>query len=166
MTNFRVDWGRKEVTCPRSRKSMRWSETRTARGRDMIHVEFSPTDCAACTSRPSCTRAKTQPRSLTLQPRAQHEAIRLARERQRTEEFASRYSPRAGIEGTISQGVRAFGLREARYRGLGKTHLQHLATAAGVNVGRTANWLNGTPTARIRRSRFAALAPPDLALVV
>jgi transposase len=31
---------------------------------------------------------------------------------------------RAGIEGTLSEGIRAHGLRRARYIGLAKTHLQ------------------------------------------
>jgi transposase len=94
-----------------------------------------------------------------LQPREEHEAIQFARKRQKTEEFAALYCQRAGIEGTVSQGVRAFGLRKARYRGLKRTHLQELATAAAVNVGRIANWLNGVPIALTRRSQLAALAP-------
>ena len=159
IANFPVDWEKKVVTCPRGRESIRWSETETARGRSMIHVEFSPSECAACPSRPSCTRSKNLPRSLTVQPKEEHEAIQLARRRQNTEEFTSIYSKRAGIEGTISQGVRAFGLRQARYRGLKRTHLQELATAAAVNVSRVSNWLNGVPTAATRRSRLAALAP-------
>ncbi len=159
VANFRIDWEKKTVTCPQERQSIRWSKTKTARGRKMIHVGFAPEECAACPSRPLCTRAKNLPRTLTLQPREEHEAIQFARKRQRTEDFASIYSHRAGIEGTISQGVRAFGLRQARYRGLERTHLQELATATAVNVGRIANWLNGFPTAITRRSRFAALAP-------
>ena len=39
-----------------------------------------------------------------------------------------------GIEGTISQAVRAFGLRQTRYRELAKTHLQNLAIAAAMNI--------------------------------
>ena len=39
-----------------------------------------------------------------------------------------------------------------------KTHLQELANAAAVNVGRIANWLNGILTAVTRRSQLAALA--------
>jgi len=159
VAKFRVDWDNKMVSCPRERRSIRWSETRTARGRSMIHIDFSVDDCSACPSRSSCTRAKDLPRTLTLQPQEEHEAIQFARKRQNTEEFASLYSQRAGIEGTVSQGVRAFGLRQARYRGLKKTHLQELATAAAVNVGRIANWLNGIPTAVTRRSRLAALVP-------
>ncbi len=94
-----------------------------------------------------------------MQPREEHEAIQFARKRQKSEEFASLYSDRAGIEGTFAQGVRAFGLRQARYRGLEKTHLQGLATAASINVGRITKWLNAVPTAATRRSRLVALAP-------
>jgi transposase len=69
------------------------------------------------------------------------------------------YARRAGIEGTLSQGVRAFGLRRARYQGLEKTHLQHVATAAAINIDRTVAWLDERPRAATRTSRFAALAP-------
>ncbi len=64
----------------------------------MIHIDFSPDDCSACLSRSSCTRAKHLPHTLTLQPREEHEAIQFARKRQKTEEFTSLYSQRAGIE--------------------------------------------------------------------
>ena len=69
------------------------------------------------------------------------------------------YNKRAGVEGTISQGVRAFGLRQARYRGLAKTHLQHIATAAAINFDRIVAWLHDIPQAQTRKSRFAKLAP-------
>ena len=54
---------------------------------------------------------------------------------------------------------RAFGLRRTRYRGLAKTHLQHVATAAAINVDRIVAWLDERPRATTRTSRFAALAP-------
>ncbi len=66
---------------------------------------------------------------------------------------------RAGIEGTISQAVRAFELRHSRYLGLAKTHLQHLFTAIAINLVRFDAWLNEVPHAKTRTSRFAALAP-------
>jgi transposase len=69
------------------------------------------------------------------------------------------YARRAGIEGTLSQGVRAFGLRRTRYRGLEKTHVQHVATAAAINIDRTVAWLDARSPAKTRTSRFAALAP-------
>jgi transposase len=58
----------------------------------------------------------------------------------------------------MSQAVRAFGLRQARYRGLVKTGLQHIATAAAINIDRLAAWLAQRPIAPTRTSRFAAIA--------
>jgi transposase len=62
------------------------------------------------------------------------------------------------VEGTLSQGVREFGLRRCRYIGLAKARLQHVATAAAINVNRISDWLGGVPRAATRTSRFARLA--------
>jgi hypothetical protein len=78
---------------------------------------------------------------------------------QTTNEFYQRYARRAGIEGTLSQGVRAFSLRRSRYIGLAKTHFQHLVTAVAMNLVRLTNWWQGIPKAPTRISRFATLAP-------
>lgn len=155
---FRVDWEERAATCPEGRVSERWCETATARG-PMVRVVFAATDCASCPARPRCTRAATTGRALTLQPQAEHAAIQAARQRQQTAEYAATYARRAGVEGTVSQGVRAFGLRAARYRGLAKTHLQHVATASALNLARLADWLDETPRAATRRSTFVRLAP-------
>jgi hypothetical protein len=66
---------------------------------------------------------------------------------------------RGGGEGTLSQGVRAFGLRRTRFRGVAKTHFQHVAIAAAINIDRIVAWLDERPRAKTRTSRFAALAP-------
>jgi len=85
--------------------------------------------------------------------------IQAARQRQQTAEYATTYAQRAGVEGPLSQGVRACGLRRARYRGLARTHLQHGATAAAIHADRLVHWLDELPRARTRRSRFAAWDP-------
>ena len=72
--------------------------------------------------------------------------------------WQERYRRRAGVEGTLSQGVRAFGMRRSRYIGLAKTALQQVCIAAGMNVSRVVHWLDGLPRARTRVTRFAALA--------
>jgi transposase len=104
------------------------------------------------------TRNPRQARSLRLPPQAEYEALRTARSQLTTEAGRRLYARRAGIEGTISQGVRAFGLRRARYRGLAKTHLQHVATAAAINVDRLSDWFQAVPRTATRTSCFAALA--------
>jgi transposase len=110
-------------------------------------------------ARPRCTQAKQAARAIQLHPQDQWEALQAARAWYASAEGQEVYKRRAGIEGTLSQGVRAFGLRRARYRGLPKTHLQHVATAAAINVDRIVAWLDERPRAKTRTSRFAALAP-------
>jgi len=52
------------------------------------------------------------------------------------EEYKKECAQRAGVEGTISQAVGAFGLRRARYCGQPKTHLQHVLVDAAPPMGR------------------------------
>jgi transposase len=94
-----------------------------------------------------------------LPRQAQYEAAQAARAWVGSEEGKQQYKQRAGVEGTLSQGVRGFGLRCARYRGLKKTHLQQEATAAAMNMDRLVAWFDERPRAKTRTSRFAALAP-------
>jgi transposase len=155
---FDIDWDEQRVRCPQGKLSSAWSPQLDQAGTSYISVWFRKADCAACTARPLCTQAGHQARHLKLQPRAEHEALKAARERLATKEGQRRYARRAGIEGTLSQGVRAFGLRRARYRGLAKTHLQHVATAAAINLARVGDWFRTVPRAATRTSRFAALA--------
>ena len=72
-----------------------------------------------------------QGRYLRLPSQEQHAALREMRSFLDSEEGRRLYAKRAGIEGTISQGVRSFGLRRARYRGEAKAHLQHVANGGG-----------------------------------
>lgn len=87
----------------------------------------------------------------------QYLALKQRREQEQTREFTEVYAKRAGIEGTISQGVRMMGLRRSRYIGQEKTHLQHVATAAVLNLVRSMAWFDGLPRAQTRRSAFARL---------
>ena len=42
---------------------------------------------------------------------------------------------------------------------MAKTHVQHVATAAAINIDRIVAWFEERPRATTRTSRFAALAP-------
>ena len=79
------------------------------------------------------------------------------REEQATEAFRQQYAARAGVESTHEQAIRRSGLRQCRYIGEAKTHLQHLVTAVAINLIRVGEWLGVTPIAPTRCSRFAAL---------
>jgi transposase len=158
LDRFEVDWDARRVRCPQGKLSSAWSPQVDHAGAPYVSVMFRKADCGACPARSLCTRAEHQARHLKLPPRAEHEALKAARGRLATKEGRRCYARRAGIEGTISQGVRAFGLRRSRYRGLARTHLQHVATAAAINLARLGDWFRAVPRAVTRTSRFAALA--------
>jgi transposase len=156
---FEVDWDNKQVRCPQGKLSASWSEPTEGVVNPRIAVVFRKADCDACDARPLCTRSPHRARQIKLLPQPQQAALTAARQWYESEQGRQRYARRAGIEGTLSQGVRAFGLRQTRYCGLVKTHLQHIATAAAINIDRLFAWLTEVPRAATRTSRFAALAP-------
>ena len=158
-SNFQIDWSKQVAICPRGHQSKGWINKTDKKGQLIIHVRFSQSNCGTCPSRSRCTRAKAEPRSLTIQTKQEYIALHDRREIQHTPEFLKTYNQRAGIEGSISQGVRRSGLRQSRYIGLAKTHLQHIFMAAGLNLCRLDDWLNGVLTARSRYSRFMDLKP-------
>jgi transposase len=130
------------------------------RGNDFVHVAFARSDCSMCSYLSQCTSAKGRRKTINLKPKELHEALQQNRRREKTKEFKEEYSKRAGIEGTISQSVRAFGLRRSRYIGIAKTYLQHLATAAAINLERVSDWLAGVDREKTRRSAFARVMQP------
>jgi transposase len=152
---FELDWDKKQARCPEGKTSIVWRELSDRYGL-YNQVVFDWRDCKVCKTRHLCTQGKE--RRLRLQSREQFEALLEARQHHATKEGKRLYAKRAGVEGTISQGVRAFGLRQTRYRGLAKTHLQHVATAAAINIDRIVAWFDEIPRAKTRTSRFAALA--------
>jgi len=157
--NFMIDWEGHVVTCPAGKCSVSWSESLDSRDVPVIQVQFAKQDCPNCSRRTQCTRSAKGVRTLKLQSQERQTALLQARQRQETPEFKEQYKRRAGVEGTISQGVRKFDLRRSRYKGLPKTHLQHILTAIAINLMRLVDWFAGTPRAGTRCSTFAALAP-------
>ncbi|MFF4806482.1 transposase, partial [Streptomyces sp. NPDC001351] len=139
--------------------SSTWIRPRAVRtGYWQSNVFFDRNDCAACPVRSKCVRSKTEPRKLALAPREEHEAIRARRRLQETDQWQRHYAARAGVEGTVAQGLRRCDLRRSRYMGLNKTRLQHVLAAA-LNLIRTDAWLTGTPLASTRTSRFRRPRP-------
>ncbi|HEV2457917.1 MAG TPA: transposase, partial [Ktedonobacterales bacterium] len=159
VSQFQIDWHRQQVTCPQGQRSVAWYRGKDAKGESIVQVFFAKQTCQACPVRSRCTDARSTGRSMTLRfPQARYEMLQAARLRQQTAAFKDLYRFRSGIEGTFSQATRNTGLRRARYIGLPKTHLQHLLTAVATNIVRLVDWLDGSPFAKTRTSRFAALA--------
>ena len=100
-------------------------------------MSFSAVTCHGYSVKERCTkREKNKGRILTLSPQRVHEARERRRAEQTTPTFQQRYAMRAGIEGSLSEGIRSHGLRHARYRGPSKTQLQAQAIAAAINEGK------------------------------
>lgn len=160
LSRFKINWKAQQVTCPQGKKSLqKWTVHQDKWNNTVIGVKFPIQACRECQFRHLCTRSKTEPRKLTLRPKKEHQALVRRRKQQKKETWLKQYNRRAGVEGTISQGIRGFGLRHSRYVGLHKVHLQHILTATAMNAIRLFAWFEGIPLAKTRVSSFAKLAP-------
>jgi len=122
-----------------------------------VVVKFPAQVCQACPVRGQCTTASRGGRQLTLRPREIQQALDDARAQQATKHWQATYALRAGVEGTIGQAVAVTDMRQARYRGLKKIHLEHVFSAVALNLLRLDAWWNGHPMDRTRTSHLARL---------
>lgn len=160
LDQFVVDWDKERVLCPQGKQSSYWrAGIAKPYNHPVIKVRFAQEDCSACPSRSQCVRSEAgRSRQMLLRSQAHQQALTQVRARMATEIGAREYQRRAGVEGTLSQGIRRCGLRQSRYVGRDKTHLQHVAIAAAINLVRMDDYLMQRPIARTRVSRFAKLA--------
>lgn len=159
---FTLDWEQKQAICPQGHPSQQWSRKRDNRGDEVIQIFFAPKLCQGCAVKELCTKSQTGGRTLTVAPQPLHQALQERRVEQRSKAFQQEYAARSGIEGTLSEGVRAHGMRRSRYRGREKTHLQMVSVAAAINLVRIHQMLQrtrvGLPPRRERKpSAFARL---------
>jgi transposase len=159
VADFPIDWQAKTAQCPQGHQSYQWMSRIDRHHHEVIHIKFDPKDCLACPVRSLCTHSAKEPRSLMIRTQQAHQALQHARKQQQTSAFKDVYAKRAGIEGTLSQGARAFELRRCRYIGEPKARLQMFMTALAINLVRIAAWTLERPLGQTRRSPFAALAP-------
>jgi transposase len=154
LEHFQMDWDQQYAQCPAGNRSVGWLEARRA-GKPITKVQFSQSDCRDCPLRAQCTKSKSAGRMLTLKSRQSHELLIRARKKAGEDTTKQRYQRRAGIESTLSQGVRTLGLRFSRYLGLEKTTLQHTLTATALNFSRLASWWDRQRKAKPPRPRSA-----------
>ncbi len=153
---FHIDWENRTVTCPQGHTSSPWTMREHRRDHELTRVKFKRVECEPCPVHDLCT--KHTRRTLSFHEQGLFEAIQRRKQEQHTEVFQQSYGKRAGIEGTISQCVFALGMRRSRYRGLDKTHLQFVLTAAAMNLTRVLNWYDEKPRSQTRVTRFGRLA--------
>ena len=150
---FDLDWDRQIATCPAGQTSESWIPD-TNFGHDNVRIRFWLTHCKACPLKTRCTRSN---RRVLARRREEHEALVAARTAAKGPAFMTERKRRAGIEGTLSEPVRANSLRRSRYIGAAKTHLQQVLTAAAIDLGRIAEWIAGN---KARTDPEIRLRPP------
>lgn len=130
----------------------------------MVRARFPTAACRPCKAREQCTRPNNKSDMghwITLRPQAECEAIQQARAQEYAQERKEQYAHRAGVEGTISQGVRALGLRRCRYHELAKALLQHQLTVTAMNFRRLTAWWVHIPRTQTRVSHPIELRPTE-----
>jgi transposase len=133
---FELDWQQQQARCPQGHLSQSWKPNRGNRGEEMIRVSFAAKLCQGCEAKALCTRSEKGGRRLTVYAREVHETLQQRRGEQGGPAFQQAYARRAGVEGSLSAGVRRHGLRRSRYRGLEKTQVQMSSIAAAINLVR------------------------------
>ena len=113
LSYFQIDWENKQVTCPAGQTTTNWYP-RLLHGTENIRVRFKRSQCNTCEKKPLCTRSVREGRSLGFAGKENHQVLEQAGEVQNQKSWQKLYSQRAGIEGTFSQAVRGFGLRQSR----------------------------------------------------
>jgi transposase len=157
LTRFVIDWDARHVVCPQGKTSRNWQPARSRDGLPVIRATFRQPDCRPCPDRSRCTRSQDNARHVTFLPRRQQQAQQRIRAEQSTGDWRQRYALRCGVESLIAQASRLSDLHQARYRGLAKTHLQHVLTALALNLVRVDAWLTGVATTGSWTSRLARL---------
>jgi hypothetical protein len=154
--DFGIDFDTRTATCPAGAVSATWTDC-VQKGTDKIVITFATGDCRPCPSRTDCTRSKRGYRQITIGTRETFEAQMAARAAEADTDWQQDYKRRAGVEGTINQIGDVTGIRRARYRGLAKTHADHITAACAINLIRWHAWANNRLDGRNRTSHLTRL---------
>jgi transposase len=138
IADFVLDRVACQATCPAGKISVVWSRGALPDGSTAASIRFAAADCAACPLRPACTTSR---QGRTLLVSEHYERLVARRVEAQTPEFRQKMCARPAIEGSLSELVRAHGLRRHRYRGQAKRHFENLLKAAACNLKRLARAL-------------------------
>ena len=103
-------------------------------GKVDYRIEWSKTVCQPCPLRAQCVSTGQGHRTIVVG--AWHSLLQARRQEMQTAAFKEEMHQRNGIEGTQSELVRRYGLRQARYRGQAKVRLQNYLIGAACNIRR------------------------------
>ena len=121
--------------CPagqRSSNCSRLEEQRT--GKVVYRIEWSKTVCSTCPLLAKCVSDGQSHRTFVVGEL--HSLLQDRRREMQTDAFKQEMHRRNGIEGTQSELVRGYGMRQTRYRGQAKARLQNYLIGAACNIRR------------------------------
>ncbi|MEV0293492.1 IS1182 family transposase [Nocardia sp. NPDC050710] len=142
--DFHIDFDRRQVTCPQGQVSKGWHgpyPTSSPTAAPLIVARFTKGQCQPCPVRSQCTSSRDSARNVGFPPRELLDLQVRARDEQQSPAWRQRYAMRSGIEGTVCEFANGHGMRQCRYRGQPKTHVQHVLTAIAVNIERLSSGL-------------------------
>lgn len=132
---FDVSVAERRAVCPGGQSSTNCSRLEEEKtGTVQYRFEWNKELCGQCEQRAECLGKSQSHRTLVVGE--YHDVLQARRKEQKTEAFQTDMHHRNGIEGTISELARGYGLRRCRYRGLGKTRLQNWFIGAACNLKR------------------------------
>jgi transposase len=137
--DFHIDFDRRQVTCPQGQVSRGWHgpyPTSSPTAAPLIVARFTKGQCQPCPVRSQCTTSREGARNVGFPPRELLDLQVRTRIEQQSPAWRTRYAVRSGIEGTVCEFAHGHGMRQCRYRGQRKAHVQHVLTAIAVNVER------------------------------
>jgi transposase len=132
---FDVHVEERYATCPAAQRSSNCSRLEEQSTGDVDYrMEWSNTVCGPCPLRAQCVSAGQEHRTFVVGEL--HSLLQDRRREMQTDAFQKDMHRRNGIEGTQSELVRGYGLRQSRYRGQAKVRLQNYLIGAACNIRR------------------------------
>jgi len=131
---FDVSVEKRRAVCPAGQTSTNCSRIEERPGKVIYRFEWNNALCGACEKRTRCLGKGQRHRTLVVGEH--HDWVQARRQEQKTDAFREDMHHRNGIEGTISELVRGYGMGRCRYRGLAKTRLQNWFIGAACNIKR------------------------------
>jgi transposase len=152
-----MEGDQQHATGPAGKTSMSWTPAIDHREPPVMKVKCSTKDgrCGDHVAPWRRSQQRDPRRTRTIRPQPPSQALQTARQRDATAAFQVAYARRAGIDGTLSRGIRRTRRRRPRDRGLPRVRRGHILTAAGLNGLRLSQGCLETARAQTRITPFA-----------
>jgi transposase len=132
---FDVHVEERYAMCPAGQRSSNCSRLEVqSTGKVDFRIEWNKTVCSTCPLQAQCVSVGQDHRTFVVGQL--HSLLQDRRREMQTAAFKQEMHRRNGIEGTQSELVRGYGLRQARYRSQAKVRLQNYLIGAACNIRR------------------------------